>query len=379
MYPYNIKIEKNIIQNITEKVKNYNWKKIDKINSWEMGTNYLVLKKICKYWITKYSWEKEEKRINSFNNYKTKINNLNIHFIFKKGIYKNSIPLLISHGWPGSIIEFLKVIDPLTNPIKYGKKRPISFDVIIPSLPGFAFSDKPKIPYGPRKIASLFNILMTKKLGYKKYLAQGGDWGAAIASWLGFDYSKNCMGIHLNAMLMRDKNGLKTDQERKWEKRFFKSQILEEGYRTLQSTKPQTLSYAMSDNPIGTAAWIIEKFYGWSDLRKSDFLIKYNLNDLITNIMLYLVTNSFSTSTWIYYGRRLEGGRILNYKNKKVSVPTACAIFPKEFLLWPPKGYVERLYNVTQWNKFSHGGHFAAMENPIDFIKDIRKFSEQFL
>ena len=174
---------------------------------------------------------------------------------------------------------------------------------------------------------------------------------------------------------MRDKNGPISKEERKWEKDFNRKQVLEEGYRTLQSTKPQTLAYSMVDNPVGVAAWIIEKFYGWSDLRKKEFLRVYDVNDIITNIMLYLVTDSFNTSTWIYYGRRLEGGRILNYDNKKVNVPTACALYPREFLMWPPKSYADRLYNIVQWNKFSEGGHFAAMERPSDFLNDIRKFS----
>ena len=375
MEKFNIKINKKIIIDIKNKVKNFNWKKIKDIESWDMGTNKSHLEAICNHWISDYSWEKEEARINSFKNFKAKVNNLDIHFIYEKSKNKNAIPLLISHGWPGSIIEFLRIIKPLTCPEEFGIDKIFSFDVVVPSLPGFVFSDPPSIPFGPRKIASLYNILMTKILGYKSYLSQGGDWGGAISSWLGYDYENTCKGIHLNIMIMRDKNGPISKEEKKWEKEFSKKQVLEEGYRSLQSTKPQTLAYSMVDNPVGVAAWIIEKFYGWSDLRKKEFLRVYDVNDIITNIMLYLVTDSFNTSTWIYYGRRLEGGRILNYDNKKVNVPTACALYPREFLMWPPKSYADRLYNIVQWNKFSEGGHFAAMERPSDFLNDIRKFS----
>jgi len=375
MKKFNIKINNKKIIDIKNKVKNFNWKKIKDIQSWDMGTNKSHLEEICNHWISDYSWEKEQTRINSFKNFKAKVNNLNIHFIYEKSKNKNAIPLLISHGWPGSIIEFLRIIKPLTCPEEFGIDKNFSFDIVVPSIPGFVFSDAPSIPFGPRKIASLYNILMTKVLGYKSYLSQGGDWGGAISSWLGYDYENTCKGIHLNIMIMRDKNGPISKEEKKWEKEFSKKQVLEEGYRSLQSTKPQTLAYSMVDNPVGVAAWIIEKFYGWSDLRKKEFLRVYDVNDIITNIMLYLVTDSFNTSTWIYYGRRLEGGRILNCNNKKVNVPTACALYPREFLMWPPKSYADRLYNIVQWNKFSEGGHFAAMERPSDFLNDIRKFS----
>ena len=277
------------------------------------------------------------------------------------------------------MFEFKKIIGQLTNPKKYGLDDRISFDVIAPSIPGFAFSSPPSKPYGPRKIANYYNKLVTKKLGYKKYYAQGGDWGGAISSWLASDFENNCKGIHLNIMIMRDKNGVQNNKEKKWEKNFIKEQVMEEGYRSLQSTKPNTLAFAMIDNPVGVAAWIVEKFYSWSDLKNKNLFSVYSKDEIINSIMIYLVTNSFLSSSWIYYGRRVEGGRILNYNNKKVNTPTACAIFPKEFLSWPPKSYVERIYNIVQWNKFLAGGHFAAMEEPNLLVNDIRKFIKKII
>ena len=173
---------------------------------------------------------------------------------------------------------------------------------------------------------------------------------------------------------MRDKNGVQNNNETKWKKNFIKEQIMEEGYRAIQSTRPNTLAYAMIDNPVGVAAWIIEKFYSWSHLKDKNIFSVYTKDEIITSIMMYLATNTFLSSSWIYYGRRIEGGRILNYNNNKVNVPTACALFPKEFLSWPPKSYVERIYNVVQWSKFTEGGHFAAMEKPDLFVNDIRNF-----
>ena len=198
--------------------------------------------------------------------------------------------------------------------------------------------------------------------------------GWSYFTWLGYDHYKNCKGIHLNIMIVRDRNGPQDEGEKAWQKRFKNEQSLEEGYRTMQATKPQTLAFAMTDNPIGVAAWILEKFHGWSDLRKKSLIEVYGYDDLITNLMLYILTNSFNTASWIYFGRREEGGRVINFDGGKVEVPTACALYPKELLSWPPKSYVDRLFNVVQWNEFESGGHFAALEEPDTLIKDIRNF-----
>ncbi len=369
-----INLNKNKINEIKEKVSNFNWSSLPEINNWDLGINKAILKEICNYWVSKYDWYKEEKILNSLNHYTTDIDDLNIHFVYEKGKCNNAIPLLISHGWPGSFLEFKKIIGPLTNPKKYGLDDSICFDIVMPSIPGFVFSSAPEYPYGPRKIASYYNKLMTEVLSYNSYYAQGGDWGGAISTWLGYDFKDNCKGIHLNIMIVRDRNGPQNEEERSWQVRFKNEQILEEGYRSLQATKPQTLACAMIENPVGVAAWILEKFYGWSDLRKKKLFEVYSYDDLITNIMLYIITNSFNTASWIYFGRREEGGRIINTDGGKVEVPTACALFPKELLAWPPKSYVDRLYNVVQWNEFPTGGHFPAMEEPDFLINDIRSF-----
>ena len=225
-------------------------------------------------------------------------------------------------------------------------------------------------------IPSYYNDLMTKVLNYKSYMAQGGDWGGAISSWLGYDHEKFCKAIHLNIMIMRNKIGPQTEEEKLWQKEFKKEQILEEGYRSLQATKPQTLAFAMNENPVGVAAWIFEKFHGWSDLKNKTIFDIYSKDNLLTNIMIYLVTNSFNTASWIYFGRREEGGRAMNIAGKVIT-PTGCAVFPKEFLSWPPKSYVERLYNVLHWSEMPSGGHFAAMEEPNLLLNDILSFTKK--
>ena len=214
---------------------------------------------------------------------------------------------------------------------------------------------------------------MIKVLNYKSYMAQGGDWGGAISSWLGYDHKDFCKAIHLNIMIMRERNGPQSEEEREWQNKFKKEQVMEEGYRSLQATKPQTLAFAMNENPVGVAAWILEKFHSWSDLKNKTVLDIYSKEDLITNIMIYIVTNTFNTASWIYYGRREEGGRVMNIKDK-ITTPTACALFPAEFLSWPPKSYVDRMYNVLQWTEHPSGGHFAAMEEPTFLLNDIRSF-----
>tara|TARA_B100001175_G_C19499964_1_gene637539 strand:- start:591 stop:1730 length:1140 start_codon:yes stop_codon:yes gene_type:complete len=372
--PFKLSVSKKTLKAIYEKVKKYPWNNIENIQGWKLGTNYNYLKKISKYWHTKYNWKKQEDKINSFSNYITYVNGLKIHFIKEKSSNPKSKPLLLLHGWPGSIVEFFNLIPRLTHPEKFGGKKEDGFDVIVPSLPGFGFSTSTKSPIGPRKMAKIINKFMINNLKYKKYFAQGGDWGATISNWLAYDHSKNCKAIHINCLTMRHPKGPKTIKEKKWAIKFAKDQIMQEGYRTQQATKPQTLSYAMIDSPVGTAAWIIEKFFSWSDLKKGNINKIYSKDLLLTNIMIYILSKSFNTSSWVYFGRREEGGRNFPIKFNKIKVPTAIAEFPKEMSEWPPKSYVNRIFNVVRWTKMPRGGHFAALEEPELLIKDIKSF-----
>ncbi len=373
--PFKVNISEQIISETYSKVKKYPWHEISKEGGWEYGTNLDYMKEISKYWVNDFNWRKYEDKINKFSNFRTKVDNIDIHFIKEKGSGSNPMPLLIMHGWPGSIIEFLHIIEKLAHPERFGGKEEDSFDVIVPSLPGFGFSGKPSRPMGPRKIAGIFNELMTKNLGYKNYLSQGGDWGATISNWLGHDYSESCNAIHLNCLTMRLSEGPKTQEEKDWLIKFDKDQAMQDGYRTQQATKPQTLSYGMMDSPVGVAAWIIEKFYYWSDLENNNIESVYSKDILLANIMIYIVTRTFNTASWIYYGRREEGGRFFTKDFKKIKIPTAVAIFPAEMSEWPPRSYVERIFNLKRWTKMSKGGHFAALEQPNLLIDDLRAFA----
>jgi len=374
--PFKVKISEENLQNIYSKVKNYPWHEMPDDGGWDYGTNLDYMKEFSNYWVSKFDWRKTEEKINKFKNFKSNIDGVDIHFIHEKGSGSSPKPLLLSHGWPGSIVEFLHIIDQLAHPEKFSGKEEDAFDVIVPSLPGFGFSERPSRPIGPRKMASIFNTLMTDVLEYKKYISQGGDFGGTIATWLAYDYPKILAGIHINILITRHPDGPQTKEEKEWQERFKKEQRIEDGYRTQQATKPQTLSYAMMDSPVGVAAWIIEKMRGWSDIKNNDIESVYSKDTLLSNIMVYLVTKTFNTSSWIYYGRREEGGRFLPKEDLPLKVPTAAALFPKEYLEWAPRSYVERIYNIKRWTEMPKGGHFAALEQPDLLIKDIREFAK---
>ena len=373
--PFRIDVPGDVLAHIRTRVAEYRWHEMPDDGGWGYGANLDYMKELCAYWLDGFDWRKQEAALNRFSHFTAPVEGLDLHFIHEKGSGPAPMPLIISHGWPGSVVEFQDFIEPLAHPERFGGRIEDAFDVVAPSLPGFGFSGKPGRPMGPRAMANLFAGLMSDVLGYDSYLAQGGDWGGAISTWLGFDHAPACKAIHINILTMRHPEGPKGPEEQAWAKRFVVEQEMEEGYRTQQATRPQTLSYAMMDSPVGVAAWIIEKFNSWSDTDGDDIESVHTKDELLTNIMVYLVTGTFNTASWIYYGRREEGGRVLSPDGKRVEVPTACALFPAELLSWPPRSYVERIYNVAQWTEMPRGGHFAAMEQPELMLEDIRKFA----
>ena len=335
--PFQYHVSDAVLDDIRSRVINYPWHEMPDDGGWEYGTNMKYLKKLCAYWVDEFDWRAQEAHINSFSHFKAPVDGIDMHFIREEGSGPNPMPLVISHGWPGSVAEFFDLIEPLAHPEKFGGNVEDAFTVIAPSLPGFGFSGRPPRPYGPRKMANVFNSLMTNTLGYESYLAQGGDWGGAICSWLGYDHAPACSAIHINVLTMRHPDGPQTPEEETWSEQFDRDQIMQNGYRTQQATRPQTLSYAMMDSPVGIAAWLVEKFNSWSDVENNDIESVYSKDELLTNIMIYITTRTFNSASWIYYGRREEGGRILSPEGHRVEVPTGCAIFPAEMLNWPPR------------------------------------------
>ncbi len=375
--PFQVSVPQTTLSAINEKILMFPWHEMPDDGGWEYGTNLDYMKELTDYWVNEFDWRAQEKAINRFPQFVAEVDGIDIHFIHEIGSGPSPMPLIISHGWPGSIVEFMEIIEPLAHPERFGGNIEDAFTIIAPSLPGFGFSGRPPRPYGPRKMASVFNSLMVDVLGYGSYIAQGGDWGGAISSWLGFEHPA-CQAIHLSILTMRHPDGPQGEEEEAWSNQFDLDQEMENGYRTQQATRPQTLSYAMMDSPVGIAAWIIEKFNSWSDTNGDDIESAHTKDVLLTNIMIYVVTRTFNTASWIYYGRREEGGRIISPEGKRVETPTGCALFPKEMLAWPPRSYVNRIYNVQHWTEMPRGGHFGAMEEPQLFINDLQTFVRNF-
>ncbi len=373
--PFQLNVADAVLDQIQQRVRDYPWHEMPDDGGWGYGSNLPYMQELCEYWVDHYDWRKQEKMLNQFDHFISPIDGIDTHYILEKGSGDNPLPLLLSHGWPGSVYEFSQLIEPLAHPERFGGDVSDAFDVIVPSLPGFGFSARPPRPYGPRKMASVLNKLMTEVLKYPGYMAQGGDWGGTISSWIGLDYPESCHALHLNILTLRHPEGAQNADEKAWEARFEKDQIMENGYRTLQATRPQTLSYAMMDSPVGIAAWLVEKFYSWSDLRDGHIESAHSKDELLTNIMIYIVTKTFNSASWIYYGRREEGGRIFAPEGGRVEIPTACALFPAEMSEWPPRSYVDRMFNVQRWTSMARGGHFPAMEEPQLLIDDVREFA----
>lgn len=381
---FRIEIPQKKLDWIRERVRDYPWHEMPSGAHWEYGTPLPFMKDLADYWVHKYEWKLVEAKINQFAHYKAKVGDETLHFIHEPGSGDNPQPLLILHGWPYSFVSLLDVIQPLAHPEQFGGDAQDGFDVVVASLPGFGFSSKPKRPMGPQKMGELLNQLMTKILGYDQYLVQGGDWGGYIASRMGFEFPKHVAGIHSNSFMVRHAGALEgsgqvgTDNPTPEESQFVQSEqqsfLMEGGYAIIQGTRPQSLSYAMMDSPIGVAAWLIEKFHGWSDQKGKTFEKVFSMDQLITEVMIYLVTDTFNTASWIYNAYQQEGSGTLP-EGKRVEVPVAFAAFPDPAFAPPPRSFMERSHNVVQWSEPPHGGHFPFLEVPDLYLEDVRRFA----
>ena len=342
---------------------------------WDYGMNREYLKELIEYWKDEFDWRDQEEKLNSFDHFKTAIDGLDLHFIHERSPVDGAIPLLLTHGWPGSFVEFVDIIGPLTNPEAYGGNPADAFHVVIPSLPGYGFSDKPEERgYNPERMADVLASLM-ERLGYERYGAQGGDWGAIIGRVLAGNYADRLIGLHSNFLLGGPPRGEADPQEgvpveelelRQERARAFAN---ESAYQSLQGTKPQSLGYGLNDSPAGLAAWIVEKFHGWSD-HNGDLESVFTKDQLLTNVTLYWVTQTITSASRIYYeSRRTPATRPVGF----VEVPTGAAIFPKE-ISFTPRKWAEAQYNIVHWTVMPRGGHFAALEQPDLLVQDIRDF-----
>jgi pimeloyl-ACP methyl ester carboxylesterase len=335
---------------------------------WDYGTDAAYLRELCRYWEQDYDWRAEERALNRFSQYTTEIDGQRIHFIHQRSSDDGALPLLVTHGWPGSVAEFSKIIDPLTAP------GPDAFHVVAPSLPGYAFSGPTRERgWDTRRVAEAFAVLMAD-LGYRLYGAQGGDWGSMVSSQVALVDPAHVVGIHLNLVIAGPPEGedfaTLTEAEQLGLRDVARYQEVDSGYAKIQGTKPQTLGYGLNDSPAGLLAWIVEKFRTWSDCG-GDVERSFTRDELLTNVMLYWVTATAHSSARLYYETQKSGR--FGTPGERIEIPTGCAIFPRE-IARPPRRWAERQYNVVHWSEQPSGGHFAALEEPELLVDDVREF-----
>ncbi len=369
--PYMIQISNDDLEDLKRRLLSTRWPEKETVEDWSQGIPLSYIKEISDYWLNEYDWRSREEYYNSFPQFITNIEGLDIHFIHVKSPHEEAKPLIISHGWPGSIVEFHKVIKPLIDPVSFGGKAEDAFHLVCPTLPGYGFSGKPsQTGTGVERIAELWDILMNK-IGYSKYFAQGGDWGSAVTIAIGKQNKGSCQGIHINMPFAPPtKEALENPSER--DKIAFEGlgyyQEWGSGYSKQQSTRPQTLGYGLVDSPIGQASWIIEKFYEWTDCNGHPENI-LNKEELIDNVMFYWLTKSAISSARLYWE---SFGSFGGNPEEKLELPIGCSIFPKE-ISRTPRSWAEQIYsNIVYWNELKKGGHFAAFEQPEIFINEIR-------
>ena len=372
--PFRCDIPQDVLDDLRERLRRTRFP--DEVNdeNWSYGTDLAYLKELCEYWREKFDWRQQEAALNRFDNFKTEIEGLSLHFIHARSPHENAMPLVITHGWPGSVVEFLEIIDPLRDPTAHGGDAADAFHVVCPSIPGYGFSEAArKSGMHPRRVSEIVAQLMAR-LGYERYGAQGGDWGSMISQGLGIVDPEHCAGIHLNMIFAGPPAGVEnpmeglTPQELANLAEAQRIQNEEMGYFRIQSTKPQTLGVGLNDSPAGLASWIVEKFRTWSDC-DGDIESVYTKDRLLANITLYWVTGSITSSTRLY----CETTRVTELGSADHDVPLGCAIFPKE-LIRAPRRWVESHFNVKQWTEMPRGGHFAAMEQPELLVEDVRSF-----
>ncbi|MGA2838321.1 MAG: epoxide hydrolase family protein [Acidimicrobiales bacterium] len=339
---------------------------------WDAGTPIGYLRELVGYWMGGYDWRREEARLNGFAQFLTTIDGQSIHFVHVRSPHDGALPLLLTHGWPGSVVEFLEVIPRLTDPPAFGGRAEDAFHVVVPSLPGHGFSEPPRTPgWDVRRIAVALVELMAR-LGYGRYGAQGGDWGAQVTTRIGALDPGHCAAIHLNMPVgvRPSEPGPLTDEEQSDLADMGRFTRDEAAYANEQGTKPQTVGVGLDDSPAGLLAWIVEKFRGWSDC-DGDPERSFTRDQLLTNVMLYWVTRSATSSARLYWETNRSG--VLTERVPFVAVPTGVARYPKEVLRWP-RSWVQEQYNVTRWVTMPRGGHFAAMEQPVLFADDLCEF-----
>jgi pimeloyl-ACP methyl ester carboxylesterase len=375
---FRIQIAEEVLDDLKDRLDHVRWTDQLKDSGWERGTEIGYLQSLVSYWRDHFDWRAQEQELNRYSQFHCNVDGIDVHFVHERGKGPNPLPIILTHGWPDSFIRYKKIISLLTDPVRYGGDPEDSFDVIVPSIPGFGFSSRPEHSgINNFRVSELWAKLMTEELGYGRFAAAGGDMGSGVTRYLALNHPELLVGIHLtdigiirDLMTSNDQASLSKEEldykinAQKW--------IAQEGaYMSIQSTRPQTLAYGLSDSPVGLAGWIVEKFHAWSDCN-GDLRQAFSEDELLTNIMIYWVTNTIGSSAHMYY----ENMHSLPSMGH-IEVPTGIALFPADILL-PPKEWAERNLNITRWTLMPRGGHFTAMEEPEFLAEDIRAFYRSF-
>jgi pimeloyl-ACP methyl ester carboxylesterase len=366
--PFVLSIPQQDLDELRRRLTQTRWPDRETVDDWSQGAPLAKVQALCDYWRQRYDWRRCEARLNGLGQYKTAVDGLGIHFLHVRSPHPGALPLLMTHGWPGSVVEFLKVIGPLTDPVAHGGAAADAFHVVAPSLPGYGFSDKPtNRGWGVPRIASAWIALMAR-LGYDRWVAQGGDWGAGVTTAIGVFRPPACSAIHLNMPLVypeRQDRVEPTPQEQAALASMARYHEQESGYAKQQSTRPQSLGYGLIDSPAGQAAWIYEKMWAWTDNQGApeDAL---SLDEILDNIMLYWLPGTGASSARLYWES------FATFSSSKLELPVGVSIYPREIFRASRRWAERHITNIIHWNELDRGGHFAAWEQPELFVREIR-------
>ncbi|GGN45534.1 hydrolase [Novosphingobium indicum] len=368
--PLTLAIPDTQIEDLKRRIAMTRWPEAETVDDWSQGTPLEALKALVAYWMDDYDWRRCEARLNGFGQYLTEIDGLDIHFLHVRSPHVEAVPLILTHGWPGSVIEFMEVIGPLTDPVAHGGKAEEAFHVVVPSLPGYGFSGKPPANgWGVEKIGRVWAELM-RRLGYTRWFAQGGDWGAIITTTMGGQAPEGLAGIHTNMPVARPTREDYAEPSAEVEAAKVageKYKTFDSGYSAIQSTRPQTIGYALVDSPVALAGWIYEKMWSWTD-NKGSPLDALSMDAILDNVMLYWLPANGASAARLYWESFGAIG-----KSGPVMLPAGVSTFPREITKAPRKWAERILQNLVYWNDAPRGGHFAAWEQPQIFVEEVRK------
>lgn len=366
--PFKIEIPDAEIEDLRRRLASTRWPEKELVDDWSQGIPLSYVQEVCAYWGEKYDWRSREALLNQWPQFMTEIDGIDIHFIHVRSKHEDAMPLVITHGWPGSVVEFQKVIGPLTDPTAHGGDASDAFHVVCPSLPGYGFSGKPtKTGTSVGKIGAMWGQLMAR-LGYDKYAAQGGDWGAMVTSAIGIQDIEHCVGIHLNMPIVAPDPETMSDMTEQEKSALAGIQHYTEqgsGYSKQQSTRPQTLGYGLTDSPSGQAAWVLEKFHAWTDCNGHPENV-LGRDELLDNVMLYWLSGNAASSGRLYWES------FNSVAMDDITIPVGCSIFPKEIFRCSRRWAEKRFKNIIHWNDMKVGGHFAAFEQPEAYVGEVR-------